>query len=494
MEDLDRFKFCAGQSKLYIGVGEAGADNDGCSPKVAEHDTVTGMSAEVRQLVDDDVKQVKDDLGKTATEAKEIADGVKKCASSTPQLFLGKGVKDTDDNGCGPAMATKEDIPKGVLVLDKHPESFDCSKDYTAGQLVAIVSGADTTLLLCNGKKFASVGLIEAGAKTNTYTYTGKTQHLTVPFGATKMNIWAWGAGGGTGCHHNKNERSRGGAGGYAYGEFDVAAGEKYAVVVGEGGRKCDVKPQRNSFGGGGMGQWWSTSGYWGGNGGGLSGVFKEDGNFAATTWTHRAVAWNEGAMRAGPSHFNWKGWKNSAMIVAAGGGGGGGGVWNRGAHGGMGGGKEGGRGLNGNQHYTTGGTQSKGGASANAPGEPYHGRNQHQFSLVMWPYGWEMHGGTDYPRSGGDSGRQYGGGGGGGYFGGGHGAYNNGGGGGSSFINLNKGKNSKTAMGTVSGCNAVAPQNKITEYPGGKVGFGGPASSCSQDNGGHGYIVIKTV
>lgn len=498
--DLKGFKKCATQSKLFIGVGTTGADADGCSPKVAEHDSVTeklsDMSTEVRQLVDDDVKKVKTDLEKTTQDAKDIADGVKKCAGSTPQLFLGKGVKGTDDNGCGPAMATVADLPTGVKVVSELPKSFDCSKDYEAGEMVAVVTSDSTTLLLCNGKQFTAIGLEKAGSKEYKFKYSGKTEHFKIGFGATKMKVWAWGAGGGTGCAHDKNQRSRGGAGGYAYGEFPVKVGETYAVVVGEGGRKCDVAPARNSFGGGGLGQWWSNSGYWGANGGGMSGVFKNDGDFAATTWGHRGVSWSQTAMRQGPSHFKWKEWQSTSIAVAAGGGGGGGGVWNSRAAGGMGGGKDGGRGLNGNQHYTTGGTQEKGGASANAPGEPYHGRNQHQFSLVMWPYGWAMHGATDYPKKKGDWSRQYGGGGGGGYFGGGHGAYNNGGGGGSGYLKSSA-KNGKLSMGAVSGCAAVAPEKDNSEYPGSvggsKVAFGGPANSCTMANGGNGYVVIKT-
>ena len=494
--ELASFKVCAAQSKLFIGLGKAGADGDGCGAKVAEHDAVTSkltdMSAEVRQLVDDDVKKVKTDLAKTAQDATDIADGVKKCAGSTPQLFLGKGVKGTDANGCGPAMATAAEIPKGIKVMDAFPKTFDCSSGYEVGEMVAVVTDISTTLLLCNGKVFQATALEAAGTEEKKFVFTGETEHFDIKFGASKMKVWAWGAGGGTGCAHDRNQRSRGGAGGFSYGEFPVTPGERYAVVVGEGGRKCTDAPTRNSFGGGGLGQWWSSSGYWGANGGGFSGVFKTKEKFATTTWDHRGVSWSQTAMRKGPDHFNWKSWQESSVIVAAGGGGGGGGVWNSRAAGGMGGGLNGGKGLNGNQHWTSGGTQTKGGASANAPGEPNHGSNQYQFALVMWPYGWAMHGATDYPKKKGDYSRQYGGGGGGGYFGGGHGAYNNGGGGGSGFLK-NTGKNTKFAMGTVSGCNALAPERDNKQYPGNKIGFGGPANSCPLSNGGHGFVYIET-
>lgn len=45
------------------------------------------------------------------------------------------------------------------------------------------------------------------------------------------------------------------------------------------------------------MGQWWSQGGYWGANGGGMSGVFKTEEDFSAKTWKHNAVAWNQGTL-----------------------------------------------------------------------------------------------------------------------------------------------------------------------------------------------------
>lgn len=200
-------------------------------------------------------------------------------------------------------------------------------------------------------------------------------------------------------------------------------------------------------------------------------------------------------ALRKGPSHFDWIEYQKSAVVVAAGGGGGGGGPWDSspGAHGGHGGGAVGGRGLRGNNGYTTGGTQSAGGACYNGPGQPNEGGNQHQFNLVMWPFGWPMHGATDYPRLHGSFSRQYGGGGGGGYFGGGHGAYNNGGGGGSSFLHKDA-KSSKTIAGSDEGCKSLAGGRQTDNYPGGNVGNGGPSAQngCAAASGGHGFVLIE--
>ena len=179
----------------------------------------------------------------------------------------------------------------------------------------------------------------------------------------------------------------------YHHGLINIGACVKFILLL--GGRSGTIAPNGNSFGGGGQGQWWSSGGYWGGNGGGLSGIFKTDKVFAKPKWAHNSVGWSQGALRQGPASFDWAGYHKTAVVVAAGGGGGGGGPWptSSGAHGGAGGGKVGGNGLDGNHGVTTGGTQSAGGASAYGPGQSHAAGNT--FGRIMWPFGWQLHGGT---------------------------------------------------------------------------------------------------
>lgn len=65
------------------------------------------------------------------------------------------------------------------------------------------------------------------------YGSSGASYSFTVPSGITSIRVRVWGAGGGGG---SSSTYSGGGGGGFAIGEFDVAAGDSYAVTVGAGG------------------------------------------------------------------------------------------------------------------------------------------------------------------------------------------------------------------------------------------------------------------
>ena len=174
----------------------------------------------------------------------------------------------------------------------------------------------------------------------------------------------------------------------------------------------------------------------------------------------------------AGPTHFDWAGYQKTAVAIAAGGGGGGAGVWNNRAGGGHGGDKKGGIGVKGNAGITTGGTQTEGGNCPGGPGQPYENSSPwgpKKLALILWPSGWPLHGGTDYPNyvrtNGQYQSRNYAGGGGGGYFGGGHGAYNLGGGGGSSFMSGSATKNGKVGVAATGRNGSLKPPGMSSSH-----------------------------
>ena len=126
---------------------------------------------------------------------------------------------------------------------------MDCADDYAMGEIIIVKIKEKTKLLmLCDGEKFV---LFSHSGGNKEFAYSGKTQSYTVPFPVTEITIHAFGAGGGTGLAHNQAQRSRGGAGGYATATVAVKPGDKFSVIVGEGGRNGKIPPKANSFGGG---------------------------------------------------------------------------------------------------------------------------------------------------------------------------------------------------------------------------------------------------
>ena len=171
------------------------------------------------------------------------------------------------------------------------------------------------------------------------FAYTGSDQTFTIPNSEIKkISCKIWGAGGGNGPTY-----ANGGGGGFTTGTLTVPSGtSSYKIVVGE---SYGYAPKA-SIGYGGAGYRTGTVGVGNGaNGGGLSGIFTDNGS---------AITFNStGQARA---------------IAIAGGGGGTG--YDHQAYGGAGGGTTGGTGI-GAGSYTpcTGGTQSEGGSGNYATG-----------------------------------------------------------------------------------------------------------------------------
>ena len=126
-----------------------------------------------------------------------------------------------------------------------------------------------------NGIKNATLNIFNSGGENvalekTIYDYTGEDQRFTVPEGVTSISVKAWGAGGG-GYNYASNA-NKGGGGGYSNAELTVTPGENLTIVVGSGGSVCPsaTNPGAIVYGGGGQ---CGDLGY-GGQGGGLSGVF----------------------------------------------------------------------------------------------------------------------------------------------------------------------------------------------------------------------------
>jgi hypothetical protein len=106
---------------------------------------------------------------------------------------------------------------------------------------------------------------------TANYNYTGSDQTLTLPSGVNTFVVHAWGGGGG--AYPGTGSTIGGGSGGYTTGVVQTTAGNSFVVVVGQGG---DARGDNQGlgpttrYGGGGA----PTPLGWGGQGGGLSGVF----------------------------------------------------------------------------------------------------------------------------------------------------------------------------------------------------------------------------
>ena len=277
---------------------------------------------------------------------------------------------------------------------------------------------------------------------TANYNYTGADQTLTLPTSVNTFIVHAWGGGGGA----YPGAPFVGGGGGYTTAVVSNASnGNSFVIVVGQGGDSrgpnAGVGPYIR-YGGGGQ----ITPLGWGGQGGGLSGVFANTGTvFSGVTAQPGAQA--------------------RAIVIAGGGGGSG-----DGGQGGEGGG------LSGNNAYNSDGSTygSYGAGQQTDTNNGYDGSPQKGSAL------------TGGNAGGGDNGG--GGGGGAGYFGGGGGTGLNGvtnsGGGGSGYVGGSPGNtialaNSKNAFKTT-----VA--NTTSIYYANNAGRGGTATV-----GDNGRVVI---
>jgi hypothetical protein len=291
---------------------------------------------------------------------------------------------------------------------------------------------------------------------TQTYSYTGSEQSLTIPSGLTSVTAYVWGAGGAGGFTDYTTIGLSGGSGGYSQGDIDVSNISTLKLVVGSGG---NIESSSS----------WRTRG---GAGGGTTGIF--DGSV-----THA----------------------NSILISGSGGGGGSG----TGSTGGYGGGANN-SGSNGGQDtrpeagdvFGYGGTTSAGGAGAS-----WSGANAYQVTSAQ--AGSALTGGDSAMSddgsgvgspylNGGRGGREndgafQGGGGGGGYYGGGgaQNGYNGGGGGGSGYADTSIVSNITSTNGSQgSSSSSVNPPQTGSSFYASGIGVGGRAGV-----GGNGRIVI---
>ena len=114
---------------------------------------------------------------------------------------------------------------------------------------------------------------------SNVFKYSGEVQTFTVPDtfnGLLRFKVWGAAGGAGTdkvyGPYH-------GGSGAFVNVTCSVTAGDKFYIVVGQGGSLGGTSPGV-AFGGGGKGGKGYSTGWQGGGGGGLSGIF------SASDWT----------------------------------------------------------------------------------------------------------------------------------------------------------------------------------------------------------------
>jgi hypothetical protein len=307
-------------------------------------------------------------------------------------------------------------------IIDEYYDNSGIDTEASTGE---VLSGSGAT------KYYAGATSSTGSTITNTYTYDGTDDTITLNNGESIAGtIMAWGGGGG-----GDDSGIAGGGGGFVTGTFAYSStGSDLIVSVGQGGPK-------------------GVKGGSGGGGGGYSGLFL-----------------------GSKTHAN-------AMIIAAGGGGGG-----DGHAGGVGGGTTGGTGTTGG-----GGTQSAGGAvsagnTVNGPqptaGSALQGGNGGAEEAGNHTASAFNGGGTGGSEPGG---YQAGGGGGGGYYGGGGGHAGNsgtvgyGGGGGSSYHNPTYISSATNTSGTSSG-----PGYTGTNYP---VGVG---TALATTVGGHGAVWIS--
>lgn len=130
------------------------------------------------------------------------------------------------------------------------------------------------------------------------FRYTGSFQTFTVPAGKTKMTIKAWGSGGSLdfGTQSQASSSPRSGVGGFTYGDFPVAPGGEYTVVVGGCNFLNTTGFSAYGFGGSQSADRHNHSG------GGLSGVFSGYGEVTAND-DARAILIAGGGGAAGRSN-----------------------------------------------------------------------------------------------------------------------------------------------------------------------------------------------
>ena len=294
-----------------------------------------------------------------------------------------------------------------------------------------------------------SGGLI---SKTN-YIYTGVNQTLTIPSGATYMNISCWGAGGGSKpvAAWGGTSNNYGGGGGYTFASISVSPGQTYTIIVGQGGQNTLSGPTSGTYGGGSGQPMINDPNWYSASGGGRSAIKNSGGS----------------------------------DIVTAGGGGASGHSINSGlqVNGGAGGGTTGGNASYTNYGGGYGGTQTAGGAS---------GISTYQTGIGTPSTG------TGSLYTGGTCG-SYGGAAGGGYYGGGSGnicwANGNpvviftGGGGGSSYVNPANIYNSTATVLMQANVNVVANAAGIPSAYTGTIGNGGTNTG---GNGQNGLVIVS--
>ena len=280
-----------------------------------------------------------------------------------------------------------------------------------------------------------------------TFTYTGSDQSWSVPTGVTAASIFVWGAGGGAGGVGGWTAASEGGGGGFSNGAFTLSEAS-YTVVVGKGGGGPPGANQSYtaSYGGGGGNTAALSDNRYGGQGGGLSGLFTGSSSLP----------------------FNSTGQARAIVISGGGGGGGSSRISGNQCKGGGGGGSTGqdGSSYSGGTFIGHGGSQSAGG-SAGSGGDG--GTNGQAGSALQ---------------GGGISVSNYGGSGGGGYYGGSGGTYAEpndmtGGGGGSGY------KHSTHASGvTLTAASSKAAVGVSNPNYGGGAGVGGAVNGGAGANG----------
>jgi gliding motility-associated-like protein len=276
------------------------------------------------------------------------------------------------------------------------------------------------------------------------YSYTGSNTTITIPAGATKIDVKMWGAGGGG----SNTSNSTAGSGAYVFGKLSVTPNETLTLIVGQGGIN---KSTAATFGGGGAGGNDPFASLFGGSGGGRS------------------------ELRRG----------TTSLLIAGGGGGAAGSPTNTTYAGGA-GIRLGQDGIPNAQVSTgagKGGTQSAGGLGGTITGiTGFNGTNGAQYVGGNGGVAKQANAGA-------------GGGGGGGWYGGGGGAGNGFGdyqesaaGGGSSYFNvaLLQKVGIPGNTNSVGGSTTLAPNNTDPAYVAG-VGTGGAANSA----GGNGLVQI---
>jgi hypothetical protein len=324
--------------------------------------------------------------------------------------------------------------------------SLNSSTGVISGNATAVVS--DTTysfgVRVSDGTNTSdrSFNIVIKAPVVTTFTYTGSDQTYTLPAGVSIFKSYIWGAGGG----NFYSSGFRGGGGGYTTGTVTASsAGATFTIVVGQAGesRGSNAGSGAKRYGGGGQ----LTYLGWGGQGGGLSGIF-----------TGTSQVFNVNTPQSGAF---------ARSVLIAGGGGGSGDVgW-----GGSGGG------TSGRNIYTN----TSGGVGSYGAGLQTDSNNGFDGSAQK---GGQLYGGD---ANGGDQGG--GGGGGAGYYGGGGGSGANGvpnsGGGGSGYIGGASGatvSNASTEQGS-----DYTPGGTSSAYYNNSYGFGAIDLTSAKD----GRVVI---